>query len=45
MIRGGKRSWALRNKYKGLMGKTKGREVGMAGVDGEWWGLSADNST
>ena len=40
----------VRNTYKGLMNKTKvgwdqGREVGMPGVGGEWWGEKADNCT
>ena len=40
----------FRNNYKGHMDKTKGlwkqgRKVGMAGVEGEWWGINADNCT
>ena len=41
----------FRNNYIGHMDKTKeggwnqGREVGMAGVGGEWWGENADNCT
>ena len=36
--------------YKGHMDKIKevwkqGREVRMAGVGGEWWGVNADNHT
>ena len=47
---GGKGERVFRNNYKGHMDKTKvgwkqGREVGMAGVGGEWWGKNADNCT
>ena len=40
----------FRNNYKGQMVKTKegweqGREVGIAGVGREWWGVNADNCT
>ena len=45
-------SWrrVFKKSYKGHIDKTKGgwnqgREVGMAGVVGEWWGVNADNST
>ena len=37
----------FRNNYKGHMDKTKGevegREVGWAGVVGEWWEVNAEN--
>ena len=47
---GGKEGRVFRNNCKGHMDKTKvvwkqGREVGMAGVGGEWWGVNADNCT
>ena len=47
---GGKGGRVFRNNYKGHMDKTKGlwkqgRKVGMAGVEGEWWGINADNCT
>ena len=37
----------FRNYYKGHVDKTKvgwkqGREVGLAGVGGEWWEVNAD---
>ena len=40
----------FRDNYKGQWIRSKsgwnqGREVGMAGVGGEWWGLNADNCT
>ena len=46
----GKGEKGFQNNCKGHMNKTKGgwnqgREVGMAGVVGEWWGVNADNST
>ena len=46
---GRKRRRVFRNNYGGYMEKTKGgrwkqgREVGLAGVGGEWWRVKADN--
>ena len=45
---GGEGGRVFRNNSKGHMDKTKGewkqgREEGLAGVGGEWWGVNADN--
>ena len=49
-MRGDNGGRVFRNYYKGHTDKTKtkggwkqGREVVMAGVRGEWWGVNADN--
>ena len=47
---GVKEGKGFRNNCKGHMDKTKGgwnqgREQGMAGLQGQWWGGNADNCT
>ena len=44
------RGRVFRNNYKGHMDKTEGdwkqgREGGVTGVGGDWWGVNADNCT